>query len=302
MQPGVSRPDAKNPFLRWTPLLTCAVLAAGLLAALASSAAAQGASGAPATLEFTVQATPSAGSPEKVMRHTFYLLRASLQEIEGAAGAQIAPPDLDAFIGELKVSPELQDWMKRNHTVTLTGDDFLTKVTADDILNIPEFRNAYVTRNLIMVGLGFPKRKAKLTDREKNPAKWEESEKRYWEEVRAYAILHPESKQGMDEHLLEITAGTDWNVRLERREQEVRQRFLQMVQRDFLAAKAETDYDGRGRFPGVPAGRYWLTNLYQTVRAGDVNLRWELPVELRPGQTHYLELNNANARLLTAGH
>jgi hypothetical protein len=248
-------------------------------------------------LEFAVLATPSGGRPEKVMRHPFYLLRASVGEIEEAARAQATPPDLNAFVDQLKVSPELREWMKRNQMVTTSGDDFLAALTPDDILDVPEFRHAYVTRNLIMVGLGFPKRKAKLTDREKNPAKWEESEKRYWEEVRSYVILHPESKQGMDEHLLDITAGTEWNVRLERHQQEIRQRFLQLVQRDYLVAQAETDLEGRARMTEVSAGRYWLTNLYQTVRAGDVHLRWELPVELRPGQTHYLELTNANALL-----
>lgn len=295
MQPGLPRPVAQITN-RWTLPLQCSVLVVVILVSLPVPAAAQSAA-APATLEFTVQATPSGGRPEKVMRHPFYLLRASVEEIEEAARAQSTPPELNAFIDELKVSPELREWMKRSQIVALTGDEFLSHVTADDILEVPEFRHAYVTRNLIMVGLGFPKRKAKLTDQEKNPAKWEESEKRYWEEVRAYAILHPETKQGMDEQLIEITSGKDWNLRLERHEQEFRQRFLQLVHREYLVAQAETDYEGRARFTGVPAGRYWLTNLFQTVRAGDVHLRWELPVELRAGQAHYLELSNANARL-----
>ena len=295
MRLGVYR-SYPNPLISWNLLRACVLLGAGALCTLPPSVAAQSAN-APAALEFTVTATPSAGRPEKVMRHTFYLLRASPEEIEQAARQQVAPPDLDAFIEDLKVGSELKDWMKRNHSVTLTGDEFVAKVTPDDIFNVPEFRHAYVTRNLIMVGLGFPKRKAKATDREKNPAKWEESEKRYWDEVRAYAMLHPDSKQGMDEHLLEITAATDWNIRLDRHEQEVRQRFLQLMHRDYLVAQAETDLEGRARFAAVPAGRYWLSNLLQTVRAGDVQLRWELPVELRPGQSHYLELTNANARL-----
>lgn len=298
MQPGAFRP-VSNLIQQRNLLFLCGALVASITVWPPVPAAAQS-TAAPATLEFTVLATPSGGRPEKVMRHPFYLLRAGVGEIEEAARAQATPPDLDGFVEQLKVSPELRDWMKRNQVVTLTGDDFLARLNADDILDVPEFRHAYVTRNLIMVGLGFPKRKAKLTDREKNPAKWEESEKRYWEEVRSYAILHPDSKQSMDEHLLEITAATEWNIRLERHQLEIRQRFLQLVQRDYLVAQAETDYEGRARMTGVRAGRYWLSNLYQTVRAGDVHLRWELPVELRAGQTHYLELTNANALLPSA--
>lgn len=260
--------------------------------ALGLSLSAQGG----AALEISVQAAPTHGRPQKVMRQPFYLLRKSLAEIEELARQQTPPPDFDVFVEDLNVSPELKEWMKRNETVTLQGDDFLASLSVDDVMDIPEFRHAYVTRNLIMVGLGFPKRKAKLTDRERNPQKWEASEKRYWEEVRSYLILHPESKDGMDEHLLDITAAADWRAQRNRREQLVRQKVMQLIHSRYLVAKTETNLDGFARFADLPPGRYWLTNLWNQVRAGDVRLRWELPVVIRPGQTLYLELNNANAR------
>ena len=256
-------------------------------------AAAQGT----ASLEIRVQATPTQGRPEKVMQHAFYLLRARLEAIETQARAQTPAPDLAAFVDGLKVSPELKEWMKENKTVTVQGDDFISSLKVDDVMDTPEFRAAYAARNQAMVGLGFPKRKAKLTDREKDPAKWEASEKSYWSNVRSYLTLHPESKQGMDEHLLEITAATDWKNRQARYEQEVRQRALQLVHARYLVAQADTDFEGVARFSGVPAGRYWLTNLWSEARAGDVRLQWELPVELGAGQSSYLELSNANARL-----
>lgn len=261
---------------------------------LAPSASAQSGT---ATLEFTVQAAPSGGRPEKVMRQTFYLLRQNLADIEKAARAETPPPDLGSFVEELNISPELKAWMKRHQTVKLQGEAFLKQVEVDDMMNVPEFRQAYVTRNQIMVGLGFPQRKAKPTDREKNPERWEKSEKRYWEEIRNYFILHPESKQGMDDHLIDITAAPEWRARSARYEEQVRQTILQLARTRYLAAQAETDYNGFVRLSGLPPGRYWLTNLWDEVRAGDVHLRWELPLELRPGQTLYLELNNANAHL-----
>jgi hypothetical protein len=268
------------------------LLAAAVALGLALFAAAQGDK---ATLEFSVYATPRGGRPEKVMRQPFFLLRARPEIVEEAARQQEPPPDLDTFVDGLKVSPELKAWMKRHQTVTLLGEDFLALLTPDDILDVPEFRAAYVTRNLIMVGLGFPKRKAKLSDREKNPEKWEESEKRYWEEVRSYAVLHPESKHSMDEHLLSITAAVEWRGELERHQERVRQRFMRLLYADYLVARTETDYEGFARLSDLPPGRYWLTNLGQDVRAGDVRLRWEVPVEVQAGRTHYLELNNANA-------
>jgi len=265
----------------------CACLAAPL------AAAAQ----APASLEIRVLATPTGGRPEKVRQHGFYLLGEKLATIEEQARQETPAPDLAAFVDALKVSPELKEWMKKNKTVTLQGDDFISSLKVDDVMDTPEFRAAYAARNQSMVGLGFPKPKAKLSDREKDPAKWEASEKRYWSEVRSYLILHPESKDGMDEHLLEINAAAGWKNRQARYEQEVRQRALQLLHARYLVAQAETDLEGAARFPRVPAGRYWLTNLWSEARAGDVRLQWEVAVELRPGQSLYLELSNANARL-----
>ncbi|MEE9234125.1 MAG: hypothetical protein V3U28_01625 [Candidatus Acidoferrales bacterium] len=250
-----------------------------------------------ATLEFTVQAAPTGGRAEKVMRHPFYLLRVNLETIEQLAREQSAPPDLAAFIEEQPVSPELKEWMKEHETVKLRGEDFPALLTVDDVLDIPEFRHAYVTANQIMVGLGFPKRKVKLTDRTKKPEKWEADDKRYWEEVRSYLILHPESKRGMDQHLLDINATPEWNARQKRHQQEVQRRALQLAHTPrFLVAHTETNYQGFARLRDLPPGRYWLTNLWNEVRAGDVHLRWELLVELQAGQRLYLELNNANAR------
>lgn len=250
-----------------------------------------------ATLEFSVQATPSGGRPEKVMKHPFYLLRASLEEIEATARQEIPAPELEAFVEELEVSPEMKAWMKRQHSVALRGDAFLASLTVDDVMEVTEFRAAYVAANLSMVGLGFPKPKVKLSDRERNPEKWERAERRYWEEVRSYLILHPESKATLDDHLLDIHAARDWAARQQRHEQEVHQRVLQLVHSRYLAGRTETDYEGFARLESLAPGRYWLTNLGNEARAGDVRLSWELPVELLPGQTLRLELNNSNARL-----
>lgn len=268
------------------------------MAALLAAAPGLTAQSGSASLEFTVRATPTGGRAEKVIQHPFYLLRASLEEIEAIARQEVPPPELAAFVDGLSVSPELKEWMKRRETMTLRGDEFLTALSIDDILAVPEFRDAYQANNLIVSGFGFPKRSAKPSDKEKNPGKWEKSEKRYWEEVRNYLSAHPESKLGMDEHLRGITASTEWSARQQRYQQEVRQRVLQLVHSRFLAARTETDYEGVAHVRGLAPGRYWLTNLWNEVRAGDMHLTWEVPVELRAGETRSLELNNANARFV----
>lgn len=228
------------------------------------------------------------------MKQPFFLLRASLADIEKKARAEVAPPDLDAFADKLDASDELKAWIKRTRRADLRGPEFIRSLTPDDVMNVPEFKEAYVARNDIMVGLGFP-RYPKVSEKEKNPQKYEESVKRYWDGVRAYLQAHPESKNQMDDHLVDVNPGAAWHAAEQAQDQEVRRKMEQLIYSRYLAGRAETDYEGLARISGLAPGRYWLTNLWTEARAGDVKLRWEVPLELRAGQSLYLELNNANA-------
>lgn len=234
------------------------------------------------------------------MKQPIYLLRASLRSIEEQAQREIGLPDCEAFIESLDVSPELKAWMKRTGRFELRGEEFTRSLTPDDIMGIPEFFLAYQERNLPFVGFGFPKRKAKPKDRTQNPKKWAESEQRYLEEVHGYLELHPESKQGLDEHLTHIDSAARWKMIEHQHQLRIQQYTLQLVESRYRVARTETDYEGRARFDNLPPGRYWLSNLWNEVRAGDVHLNWDLPIQVVAGETLYVELSNANA-LLPAG-
>lgn len=261
---------------------------------LALPAAPQDATG---SIELVVRATPTGARAEKVMRHPFHLLRASLHSIEEQARAEVGAPDRAAFVDTLEVSPEFKAWMKRTGRFDLRGEEFTRALTTDDIMGVPEFLNAYQERNLPFVGFGFPKRKAKPKDQARNPKKWEASEKRFLEVLRGYLELHPESKQGIDEYLTHIDSAARWKTVESQHAQRVHQRTVQLVEGRYQLAQTETDYEGRARFDTIPPGRYWITNLWNEVRVGALHLNWDLPVQLAPGQTLRLELNNANAVL-----
>jgi len=231
------------------------------------------------------------------MQQPIYLLRASLRSIEEQARREIGAPDRAAFIEGLDVSPELKAWMKRTDRLELRGEEFTRSLTPDDIMGVPEFLLAYQERNLPFVGFGFPKRKAKPKDRTQNPKKWAESEKRYLEEVRGYLELHPESKQGLDEHLTHIDSAARWKVVEHQHQLRTQQYTVQLVQSHYQVARTETDYNGCTRFGNLPPGHYWLSNLWNEVRAGDVHLNWDLLIQVTAGQTLYVELSNANALL-----
>ena len=91
---------------------------------------------------------------------------------------QTAPaPDLDKFIDGLDVSPELKAWMKKHHSVQLSGEDFTKSLTPDDIVDIPEFFKAYMTHNEAYRGIGFPEPKFKEKDLKSNPEKYKRRRK-----------------------------------------------------------------------------------------------------------------------------
>ncbi|MFQ5927187.1 MAG: hypothetical protein ACE5MH_07110 [Terriglobia bacterium] len=252
------------------------------------------------TIELVVRATPTGGRPEKVMRQPFCLLRASLRAIEAQARAEVGEPDRAAFADTLDVSPPLQAWMKRRGRFELRGEEFTRRLTPDDIMGVPEFLSAYQERNLPFIGFGFPKRKAKPKDRTRNPKKWEESEKRYLAELRAYLELHPESKQGLDEHLTYIDAAARWKALTHQHTQRLQQHTVQLVANRYQVARTETDFEGRARFENISPGQYWITNLWNQVHVGDVHLSWDLPIQLPAGRTLFVELSNANALLPAA--
>lgn len=109
---------------------------------------------------------------EPVRGLPLYLLSKSYADIRQEAGASVPKPDMDQFIDSLTVSKELKAWMKQHHNVAITGDDFVNSLTPDDILGIPEFRNAYLSRNAGDKVGGFPSPKYKESDRTRNPEKF----------------------------------------------------------------------------------------------------------------------------------
>ena len=118
------------------------------------------------SIDFSAHVAPTGGQPEPVRQMTFYLLRKSLDEIRAEA-AQLEPaPDLDKFVDGLTVSPALKAWMKKHRSVQLSGSDFTKSLTADEILDVHEFLDAYMSRNVGFKGVGFPEPKFKEKDRQ----------------------------------------------------------------------------------------------------------------------------------------
>jgi hypothetical protein len=185
--------------------------------------------------------------------------------------------------------------MKKNHTVDLAGTDFARSLTADDVVDVPEFFDAYLSRNGGYLGTGFPQPKFKLKDRTSNPEKYNQQKEEFKEAVRKFAGSAPESVQGIDADLTGINPFAKWEQLVAEQGRRLEKRTAELAQTRYLVAQTDTNLDGRGSFGGLAPGNYWIGMLGMKAVSGDVRLRWDFPVTVRPGETTRVELTNVNA-------
>jgi hypothetical protein len=265
------------------------VLIAGVIGKAPRAAAQTG------TVQFVARVTPSGGEDEPVRTLSFYLLSKSYADIQKEAEAATPSTSLDKFIESLDVSKELKAWMKTNHRVSLSGEDFIKMVKADDIMNVPEFFTSYTERNVGDRTEGFPTPKYKLADRAKDPAKYDRLVTQYHDAIRAFVIADPDSKDGLDLGLEAVNPGHKWDMVKTKNLADLARETADLARGKYLVARAETDMQGQGALRGIPAGNYWLGTLNIEAVAGDARERWDVPVTVRAGQPSYVTLTNINA-------
>jgi hypothetical protein len=177
----------------------------------------------------------------------------------------------------------------------LTEPDLDKLLTPDDVLTIPEFLLAYQRSNSGGVTSGFPK--AKYTDKDKtdHPEKYEKLKQDYLAAMKKFIRAHPESVSGVELELDGVNPQRKWAVIQNDRRKRVQRMAPDIAQLKFLAAKTDTDLEGRASISGLPPGRYWISTLNLDANAGDLRVRWDVPVDVAAGQTTRLELSNLNS-------
>ncbi|HVA94833.1 MAG TPA: hypothetical protein VNI36_08020 [Candidatus Dormibacteraeota bacterium] len=272
--------------------ICCTVLATGLLLlALPALLAAQ----ATGSVEFTAHVAPTGGRPEPVRELTFYLLTKSMADIRVDAQHNDPAPDMNKFIDSLKVSPKLKSWMKKHHTVRLVGEDFIKSLTADDIMDVPEFFTAYMSRNVGFKGAGFPEPKFKVSDREAHPDKFKQEKEEYMAGIRKFIAMSLETIEGIDAALSQVNPSVKWDYQVADQRKRVENRSYELAEERYLAAQTDTDLNGHGSFENLTPGNYWISLMAIQAISGDVRLRWDVPVTVRAGETSRIALNNFNA-------
>ncbi|PWT86971.1 MAG: hypothetical protein C5B56_11525 [Proteobacteria bacterium] len=266
--------------------------ALSLLLVMAPGARAQSATG---SLDFVARVTPTAARPEPVRQFTFYVLTKSYGEIAKEVAAQDVVPSREQFIDDLKVSAELKAWLKSHEMMDLTMPGLDKLLTADDIVHVPEFLLAYQRSNSGGVTRGIPLPRYADADKTANPARYEKQMQEYLTALKKFIAVHPETVSGMEMELDAVNPQRRWAKIQGDHRRRVQQLAPDMAQTKYLVAKADTDLDGRATVYGLPAGSYWISSLNLDANAGDIRLRWDVPIKVQAGQTARVELTNLNA-------
>ena len=246
-------------------------------------------------LEFTAKVTPTAAKAEPAREFTIYLLTKSYDQIVKELDERDGPPSREKFIDALKLSPELREWLHKHDVMDITLPGFDKLLTSDDVLRVPEFLLAYQRSNSGGVTNGIPKPKYRDADKTENPERYKKQQEEYLAALKKFIQARPETVAGMELDLDGVNPARKWAAAQNLHRRRVQQLAPAEAQTKYLAAKSDTDLDGRGRIAGIPAGNYWLSSLGLTAAAGDARLQWDVPVKIEAGQTLRIELTNLNA-------
>jgi hypothetical protein len=246
-------------------------------------------------LEMAARVTPSAAKPEPVRQFTFYVLTKSYEDIVKDVEEKDPVPPRKEFIDGLKVSPELRGWLKDHDTLDLTAPDLDKLLSPDDIMKVPEFLLAYERSNSGGVTKGFPKPKYTDKDKSEHPEKYQKLREEYLAAVKKFIKAYPETVSGVELELDGVNPQSKWAAIQSERNRRVQHLAPDTAQINYLAAKADTDLDGKAAISGLAPGKYWLSSLNLYAAAGDMRLRWDIPVTIQSGQTTRVELTNLNS-------
>ena len=275
----------RRALTRFISVLSCACLFTGV-------ARTQSTTG---SLDFGARITPTGARPEPVRQFTFYVLTKSYAEIvKEVEGENVVPPR-EKFIEGLKVSPELKEWLKAHEILDLTMPELDRLVTPDDIIHVPEFLLAYQHSNSGGVTTGIPKPRYADADKTAHPDRYNKQVQEYYVALKKFIQNNPSTVSGIELELMGVNPQQQWSQMQADHRRRIHRMAPEFAQTKYLAAKADTDLDGRASVSGLASGNYWVSTLNLDANAGDTRLSWDVPVTIHAGQTTRVELTNLNA-------
>jgi len=229
-----------------------------------------------------------------VRQFTLYILTKSYADIVKEVEGNDVLPTREEFIDNLKCTPQLKKWLKAHDVMDLTMPDFDKLVTPVEIMEVPEFLAAYQRSNSGGVTTGMPVAKFREADREAHPEKYEKLMQEYIKALKRFVETHPSTVSGMELELGGANPKYQWDKLHADHKKKIALLAPDTAQTKYLAAKADTDMDGRVTVSGLAPGTYWASSLNMDAASGDRRLNWDVAAKVQAGQTTRLELTNVN--------
>jgi len=246
------------------------------------------------TLDVTVHITPTGARPEPVRQFTLYILTKSYADIVKEVEAGDVLPTREEFIDNLKCTPQLKKWLKAHDEMDLTMPDFDKLVTPIEIMEVPEFLAAYQRSNSGGVTNGMPIPRFREADREAHPEKYEKERQEYIKALKRFVETHPSTVTGMELELAGVNPKLQWDKLHSDHKKRIAQLAPDIAQTKYLAAKVDTDMDGRATVSGLAPGTYWVSSLNMDAASGDRRLNWDVAAKVQAAQATRLDLTNVN--------
>jgi len=245
-------------------------------------------------LDVTVHITPTGARPEPVRQFTLYFLTKSYADIVKEVEGNDVLPTREQFIDNLKCTPQLKTWLKAHDVMDLTMPDFDKLVTPVEIMEVPEFLAAYQRSNSGGVTKGMPIPRFREADREANPERYEKQKEEYIKALKRFVETHPATITGMELELGGVNPKYQWDKLHADHKKRIAQLAPDIAQTKYLAAKADTDMDGRATVSGLAPGTYWVSSLNMDAASGDRRLNWDVAAKVQAAQTTRVDLSNLN--------
>jgi hypothetical protein len=169
-------------------------------------------------------------------------------------------------------------------------------------MQVPEFLDAYQRANSGGVTMGLPKPKYRETDKTANPEKYQKQKDEFLASTKKFIEAHPPTVQGVELELAGVNPNAQWEKLHADHKKHIAQMAPDTAQVKYLAAKADTDLEGRAFVSGLAPGKYWVSSLGMDAASGDRRLLWDVAITLQAGQTAHLDLSNVNATDARALH
>jgi cytochrome c biogenesis protein ResB len=153
---------------------------------------------------------------------------------------------------------------------------------------------AYQRSNSGGVTSGIPKPKYADADKTARPERYNKQLQEYYLALKKFIQNNPATVSGIELELVGVNPQQQWSQIQADHKHRVQRVAPEFAQTKYLAAKTDTDLDGRASVSALAPGEYWLSTLNLDANAGDTRTGWDVPVVIHAGETTRVELTNLN--------